>query len=243
MFADLGDRVTVRLADKASLEVIGPLAEGVPTGEENLVMRVAALFDQPAAIILSKHLPAAAGIGGGSSDAAATALALADLTGLREMPPGLTGLGADIRVCLMRQAARMQGIGEIVTPVSGLPLLWAVLANPRVEVPTPGVFKALETKNAPPMPRNLPKKLDSGSFIQWLAKQRNDLEKPAISLQPVIGKVLSALRALEGAQLVRMSGSGATCFALFLQKEEAEQAARTLATDQPNWWVHTVQLS
>ncbi|HBZ44832.1 MAG TPA: 4-(cytidine 5'-diphospho)-2-C-methyl-D-erythritol kinase [Maritimibacter sp.] len=237
VFADVGDRVAVMEADETSLEVTGPMAEGVPTDATNLVWRAAALFDRPVKITLSKHLPAAAGIGGGSSDAAATLLAMAELTGQKQLPAGSVELGADVRVCLMRQATRMRGIGELVDPVTNLPPLHAVMANPRVEVPTPAVFKALPNKVNPPMSAKLPKWQGTKQLIDWIVAQRNDLEAPAMGAEPVIADVLSALAALPGARTARMSGSGATCFALFETRGEAEEAALHLAKAQPDWWV------
>ena len=243
VFADVGDRVTVIPAITAKFEVTGPRAEGVPTDETNLVVRAAALFDVPVHIILSKHLPVAAGIGGGSSDAAATVLALSEITGNTRLPAGVTELGADVRVCLLRQAARMRGIGEDVAPYASLPPLFAVLANPAVDVSTPAVFKALPNKTNPPMPKQLPQGLKTRAFIDWLATQRNDLEAPAIENAPIIADVLAALTALPDARLARMSGSGATCFALFETEQAAQNAARLLADQQPDWWVEPARLS
>ena len=243
VFADVGDRVSVRAADTTSLDISGPMAEGVPGDATNLVWRAAALFDTPVAIHLSKHLPSAAGIGGGSSDAAATILAMSDLTGQTRLPEGSVELGADVRVCLMRRASRMQGIGEAVEPVPNLPPLFAVLANPRVEVPTPAVFKALTSKANPPMARKLPKWPATRALIDWVGAQRNDLEAPALSAQPVISDVLAALTALPGARLARMSGSGATCFALFETRESAEAGASALSNAHPDWWVVPATLS
>ncbi|RME15642.1 MAG: 4-(cytidine 5'-diphospho)-2-C-methyl-D-erythritol kinase, partial [Alphaproteobacteria bacterium] len=235
-FADVGDRVRVMPADKTSLKVTGPMAEGVPDDAGNLVMKAAALFGLPVAIELEKHLPMAAGLGGGSSDAAATLFALADLTGQTTLPEGATELGADVRVCLQRQASRMRGIGDDVAPLPEMPELHAVLANPGIEVATPEVFAALENKANEPLPRRIPRWRGSWSAIDWIARQRNDLEAPALSIAPVIGDVLAALAALPGARFSRMSGSGATCFALFEERAEAEAAAETLAEAQPDWW-------
>lgn len=243
VFADVGDRITVMPAEANRLEVIGPRAEGVPTDGTNLVARAADLFGVPVHIVLSKHLPAAAGIGGGSSDAAATILALSDLIGDTRLPEGVAELGADVRVCLMRQAARMRGIGEDVAPCPGLPPLFAVLANPGVAVPTPEAFKALENKQNPPMPKRIPQGMKAAAFIDWLATQRNDLEAPAIARSGIIQDVLDALAALPGSRLARMSGSGATCFALFETEEAAHAGAAALAKAQPDWWVEAAKLS
>ena len=241
VFADVGDRVTVMPADKMSLEVTGPMAEGVPTDSSNLVMKAAALFGVPLRMILSKHLPAAAGIGGGSSDAAATVMAIADLLEEKRLPD-VSVLGADVRVCLLRQAARMSGIGEVVEPVAGLPPLHAVLVNPGVDVPTPAVFKALETKKNAPMPKRLPRWKDASALSEWLATQRNDLEAPAVAQAPVIAEVLEALNGCTGVTLARMSGSGATCFGLFPTDEMAAAAATDLAVRHPTWWVRATKL-
>lgn len=242
VFADVGDRVRVMPADETTLEVTGPMADGVPTDETNLVMKAAKLFDLPVAISLDKHLPVAAGVGGGSSDAAATLFAMAELTGTNTIPEGAVDLGADVRVCLARQAARMRGIGEDVQPVEGMPELYAVLANPGVAVSTPEVFKALEDKHNLAMPKRIPRWRGGWSAIDWIAKQRNDLEAPAIALAPVIADVLDALRALPGARFARMSGSGATCFALFEDRAEADFAAGQLADAHPDWWVTAATL-
>jgi len=241
-FAYVGDRVRVMPASEMSLEVAGPMAEGVPTDKSNLVWKAAALYDVPVSIALEKHLPSAAGIGGGSSDAAATLFAMADLTGTSQMPAGATELGADVRVCLARQAARMRGIGEDVTPVEGMPEMHAVLANPGVALATPDVFKGLENKDNLPLPKRIPRWRGVWSAIDWIARQRNDLEAPAIAIAPVIGTVLDELRGLPEARLARMSGSGATCFVLFEERAEADAAAAQLAAAQPGWWVTAATL-
>jgi 4-diphosphocytidyl-2-C-methyl-D-erythritol kinase len=242
VFADQGDRVTVMPAEETTLEVTGPMAVGVPADDSNLVMKAARLFDHPVSITLSKHLPMAAGIGGGSSDAAATLFAMADLIGTTDLPAGAGDLGADVRVCLLRQAARMRGIGEDVSPIEGMPELYAVLANPGVGVSTPDVFKSLDDKNNAPLPKRIPRWRGTWSAIDWLAQQRNDLEAPAIAIAPVIGDVLKALADLPNARLARMSGSGATCFALFESRDEADTAAEKLAQTQPDWWVKAATL-
>jgi len=243
VFADVGDRITLTPAQETGLNVIGPMAAGVPTDSRNLVLRAVALFDMPVAVTLSKHLPSAAGIGGGSSDAAATILAMCDLADQRTLPSGVLDLGADVRVCLMRQGARMSGIGDVVEPVSRMPRLWAVLANPGVAVATPDVFAALTNKKNKPMPRRLPQGMKTAAFIRWLGTMRNDLQGPAVAAQPVIGEVLAALEALPGARLARMSGSGATCFALFASEPEAQAGAAALQADRPQWWVRSACLS
>jgi 4-diphosphocytidyl-2-C-methyl-D-erythritol kinase len=241
VFAGLGDRVTVR-PGAACLRVVGPMAAGVPEGPENLVLRAAALMGAEAGITLDKHLPAAAGIGGGSSDAAACLRALAHLTGAR-LPDDVACLGADVPVCLLARAARMRDIGEEVTPLARLPLLHAVLVNPGIAVSTPAIFKRLARHDNPPMPARLPGWHTAENLIHWLSTQRNDLEAPAIAEAPVIADVLQKLSATEGCALARMSGSGATCFGLYPDPHAAQQAARALRRDHPDWWVMPTRLS
>ncbi len=237
-FADVGDRITLRPAPQgASFRVIGPRAQGVPEGPENLVRRAAELAGGAALdITLDKHLPAAAGIGGGSSDAAAFLRAHARLTG-RALPPAqaLT-LGADVPVCLVPRPQRMRGIGEVLE-AAALPQLPAVLVNPGVSVPTPQVFGALPRADNPPMPEALPRLEGPVDAAEWLAEMRNDLQPPAEALRPEITQVLEALRARPGCLLARMSGSGATCFALMEDAAAADRAAKALAAASPGWWV------
>ena len=239
MFADVGDRLELRLSGTSSLTVSGPKANGVPAGAQNLVLRAAGLMAVDAEIALEKHLPAAAGIGGGSSDAAAVLSAIRDLTG-RSIPDQGLSLGADIPVCLIGQAAVMRGIGEDVKVLDNMPHLPAVLVNPGVAVPTAAVFQGLARKDNPPMDP-LPPQLSFEPLIDWLAQQRNDLQAPAIAAQPVIGDVLRAIVATEGCRLARMSGSGATCFGLYETAEAATNAATVLR--HPDWWVEECSLS
>ncbi|WP_454275726.1 4-(cytidine 5'-diphospho)-2-C-methyl-D-erythritol kinase [Roseovarius sp. MBR-154] len=241
MFADIGDRVTVR-PGAACLRVTGPMAAGVPDGPENLVLRAAALMRAEADITLDKHLPAAAGIGGGSSDAAACLRALARLTSAR-LPDDVLSLGADVPVCLLARAARMRGIGEEVTPLARLPVLHAVLVNPGVAVSTPAIFKRLTRRDNAAMPARLPGWHTAENLILWLATQRNDLEAPAIAEAPVIADILQKLSATSGCAFARMSGSGATCFGLYPDPQSAQQAAHTLRRDNPDWWVMPTRLS
>lgn len=235
-FAPVGDRLRLDPAPAMALRVTGPESAGVPEGPENLVLRAAALLPagQGAAITLEKHLPPASGIGGGSSDAAAALRGLALLRGSAVPGAGLERLGADVPMCLVPAPARTQGIGEELSPVS-LPPLPALLVNPRVEVPTPAVFRALACRENPPLP-DPPAFADAPACIDWLAQLRNDLQAPAIATAPVIAEVLDLLAALPGCRLARMSGSGATCFALFATHAEAEVAQAQLRVRRPDWW-------
>ena len=235
VFADLGDRLMLSPGSDVTIEVTGRFANGVPTDQSNLVWQAAQLAGWSGLVQLQKNLPHGAGIGGGSSDAAALLRAV-----------GFNGdastLGADVPVCQHGRAARMSGIGEVVDPVEGLPPLHAVLVNPGVHVPTPHVFAGLGHKNNAAMTA-LPPAPTIGAFFQWLRDQRNDLEAPAVTAQPVIANVLKDLSEAAQGGVVRMSGSGATCFALFETAGQAELAAKDIAAAHPDWWVRDCVLS
>lgn len=238
VFAGVGDRVSAELADAASLTVTGPMAAGLSGEGDNLVLRAARLIGVPARIGLEKVLPVSSGIGGGSADAAATLRLLARLSG-RALPGAaeVLALGADVPVCLAGRAVRMTGIGEGLAAVPALPQAWLVLVNPMVAVSTPAVFKALARADNAPMPREVPKLRGAAELAAFLTMQRNDLEAPAMAVQPVIGRVKAALSAQAGCMLARMSGSGATCFGLFADPLAASAAARAIRAAEPGWWV------
>ncbi len=245
-FAGVGDDVAVSSADDLSLTIDGPRAGGVPTGAENLVLRAAVALAEVAgiapraAIRLTKRLPAAAGIGGGSTDAAAALLALDRLWGLDLAAPELRSvglsLGADVPVCLAGRPCFVGGIGEALDPVPPLPACWMVLANPGVATPTAPVFAARRGPFSV-ADRFAESPRDAAALAALLASRRNDLEAPARELVPAIGDVLAALGAQPGALLARMSGSGATCFALFAGASAARAGAAALAMEHPRWWI------
>jgi 4-diphosphocytidyl-2-C-methyl-D-erythritol kinase len=245
VFADIGDRVSARPGKGLHLTVIGPHAGGVPAGTDNLVLKAAKLLAERAGptppgahLTLKKHLPAASGLGGGSGDAAAALRVLAKLWQLAlPAEKALLSLGADLPVCLACRPARMRGIGERLEAVPPLPPAWVVLANPGVETPTPAVFAALERRENPPLPAELPNWRDAAELAAWMRMTRNDLEAPARRLFPVIGRVLSELTAQPGCLTARMSGSGATCVGLFADPLAAAAAVRGLNAAKPHWWV------
>ena len=236
VFADIGDRLWFEPDTQLSLTMTGPFAQGVPTDARNLIWRAAELAGQTAHITVEKNLPHGAGIGGGSSDAAAV---------LRHygISAGAARLGADVPVCLASSAQRMQGIGDILSPVRDLPALFAVLVNPKVHVATPEVFRALQDTDNAPMPDTLPDFPDARTFIDWLAMQRNDLQNAAIASAPAISDALEALTASPRTLLARMSGSGATCFGLCATFEDAQAVASQIAVNHRNWWVEPCRLS
>jgi 4-diphosphocytidyl-2-C-methyl-D-erythritol kinase len=246
VFAGVGDGLTAAPADDLQLTIDGPFGAGLTAAPDNLVLRAArALAAQaghpPAAkLVLTKNLPIASGIGGGSADAAATLRVLTRLWGLAPASASLAKLalelGADVPVCLASQPAQMAGIGEILSPVPRLPAIGMVLVNPGVAVTTPAVFKTRQGgfSDAPVLP---PGFADTAALVAFLRETQNDLETAAIALAPVIGDVLAALAACPGVQLARMSGSGATCFAICGDAAAALVVAEHYQRHFPDHWV------
>ena len=252
-FADVGDLVTVTPADRLSLVVTGPFGKPLAEEGDNLILKAlralgdAAGIGEPAlAVALDKRLPIAAGLGGGSSDAGAV-LRLANAAlglDLREvrLAEVSRSVGADGPMCLAMRSAWAEGIGDRLSFEPVLQPLHAVLVNPGRPSPTGTVYRAYD--EGPPKPADRPSPPAGWSppdVIDWLARQRNDLQAPAVSLEPEIGAALSAMAA-SGARLTRMSGSGATVFGLFDDVEAAERAAADLRTDHDNWWVQATVL-
>lgn len=244
VFTDVGDRLTLKEEDELNVEISGPFALKLDLSDDNLVMRAARLMasKKGARIKLEKNLPVSSGIGGGSSDAAATMRGLASLW-QTDVPADVTSLGADVPVCLRAAPTRMRGIGDVLDEVPSLPPSWLVLVNPGVAVSTPKIFSMLRNKENAPMPDELPDLGSTADFAAWLGWMRNDLEAPAMLAQPVIATVLSALRAQKGCLLARMSGSGATCWGLFDNPEIAQRAADILADERPGWWVQVSEIT
>ncbi len=246
-FCAVGDELVAEPASTLSLAVDGPFAAalaGAP--QDNLVWRAAELIAAhagrapAAALRLVKNLPVASGIGGGSSDAAATLRALEALwrLGLDDATLAALGarLGADVPVCLAGRAAWLGGIGEAIEPAPTLPPMAALLTNPGIALSTPAVFAARQGPFSAAA-RFAAMPADAAGLAALLSARRNDLTAAAIALVPTIGAVLDRLAALEGALIARMSGSGATCFALFADHEAAAAAAARLGREQPGWWV------
>ena len=246
VFVDVFDQISATLANDLTLTVGGPFSAGIPTDDSNLVMRAARALQtergvtKGAKLHLDKHLPHAAGIGSGSSDAAITLAMLADLWDVPPLvptSPEVIALGADVPVCLQApNPVRMSGIGELLTPVPRLPDCALVLVNPRVDVPTGPVFDGLATKRNTSM-NILPAGLDIGGFAAWLAAQRNDLETPAKQIAPDVSEALAKLRSMPQVMHAAMSGSGATCYGLTRTVAEARQVARTIQVSKMGWWV------
>src|SRR5450432_2356263 len=260
-FADCADRLSLTPGSKLALKTTGPRAGDCGETADNLVFKAAALLRDRVPDLrlgeftLDKVLPVAAGIGGGSADAAAALRLLAQANGLALDDSRLIEVakrtGADVPVCLGSQACVMTGIGETLLPLS-LPKMPCVMVNPCVPVATRDVFAALGLRNgqllvgASDVMRAVAWPEAGGSIEEWvevLSSAANDLEAPATRIQPVIGQVLAALNASNGAWLARMSGSGATCFAIYENTAEAQRASQKIRLDHPDWWVHAGVLS
>jgi len=246
VFAAAGDELGFKRADELSLSIDGPFANALTSDADNLVLKAARALAahagvRPGArIALTKNLPVASGIGGGSADAAAALRGLARLWNLDATPERLRKigetLGSDVPVCIDGTPAWMEGRGEKVTALSGIPQVPAVLVNPGVGVSTGKMFAALKERSGVGLP--FPKAMrDAFDLAAYLNATVNDLEAPAREAAPVIGEVLNALKLQRGALLSRMSGSGATCFALFERDEFATAAARALNARNPGWWI------
>jgi len=247
-FANFGDRLALDPGDGLDLEVEGPFAAAL--GRGNLVLEAgrAARARVPGLRLgrfrLDKSLPVAAGLGGGSADAAA-ALRLIVRANPRLIDEGVLAevapkLGSDVLVCLKSRPSLMTGRGETVEPVRSFPACGVVLANPGKALATEAVYGALDAKTLGARPRG-EERLDFGGSIDALLAyalpRRNDLEAPAANLVPEIRTVLAALAALQGVRLARLSGSGPTCFALLPSEEDAKRAAGALAAAHPSWWI------
>lgn len=249
LFTGLCDRLTAAAAPAGAfdLTVLGPWGRMLATdGDDNLVLRAARALakctgrEAGAQFVLEKRIPVAAGLGGGSADAAAALRALAELWGLegeiRDLAQLAAGLGADVPPCLAPRPWRVQGIGDALTPLDGAPEWGLVLVNPGIPLPTARVFAALRAADHPfrePLPARLPWR-----DIGWLRQVTgNDLEPLVRVLAPPVAEVLAALESGNGCLLARMSGSGATCFGLYADGAAAETAAAAIRRTRPGWWL------
>jgi 4-diphosphocytidyl-2-C-methyl-D-erythritol kinase len=245
VFTALGDALTLEPASELSLTVEGPFAKGLDGEGDNLVLRAAKVLQENtlagARLTLTKNLPVASGIGGGSADAAAALRGLRQLWNLKSDDAALqsiaAALGSDIPVCLESVPSFMEGRGEILRACEAIPRIPLLLVNPGVAVPTRDVFAALTERSGADMGLPRGRFGDTADLLRFLDTTRNDLEAPARALQPVIGEVLAAMMALPGALLTRMSGSGATCFGIFADDDCCRRAAEILKSAMPGWWI------
>jgi len=246
VFTRTGDELSFSPSEGFKLDIEGPFANALTSDPDNLVLKAAralaahAGMQDGAHIVLTKNLPVASGIGGGSADAAAALRGLAKLWKLN-LPHDVLHkigetLGSDVPVCVESNSAWMEGRGENVTELSGIPKVPIVLVNPGVAVSTGKVFAALKERRGVGLPRP-PKMQNAADLATYLKTTGNDLEAPARGIAPIIGEVLDALAAQPGALLSRMSGSGATCFGMFENTSAAQNASTAMRARQRSWWV------
>ena len=256
-FADIGDKLSIAAADHLSFEVTGPFAQALEgeSAADNLVVKAArALLQEvrgptpPVRLILDKVLPVAAGLGGGSSDAGAALKLMRDAMGLSVSDETLSqiaaSLGADGAACFAAAPCVAEGRGERLSPPPLFPPLDAVLVNPGAACPTGAVYRAYDAapsgdEHAPDLPPRLDDAQEAAAFLSYC---RNDLEAPAIRMVPEVGAALDLLRGEPETLLARMSGSGATCFALCESDIEAEGLAERLRRFEPGWWIKRCRL-
>jgi len=254
VFAEAGDRLEFSLSPELSLKVTGPFRAQCPRTNNNLVLKAARALkevsrtEQAAEISLEKNLPVAAGLGGGSADAAATLRALNLLWHLERSESELmeiaASLGSDVPACLLSRPCWMEGRGDHVTRTPPLPQLAAVLVNPGVAVPTADVFATLNARTGVGQMRPPPASVQSlWDVVGYLDDATNDLEAPACRLHPVIDQVLDALEQEPGCVVAQMSGSGATCFGLFDARHLALGGAERIAVEHPEWWVRATRIA
>lgn len=250
VFVKDGDVIEVKESDSLSLNICGPYADALTGGDENIVLKSAKLLAKTcnrkplAAITLKKNLPVAAGIGGGSTDAAATLKALIKLWNLKVPDPLLyeiaLNLGADVPSCLKAKPVQVSGIGEILTPAPDLPTLFLVLVNPNRPVFTPDVFKLRKSVFSQPNPFTQ-KMTDFEDFIKALSVRQNDLSDAACQIEPAVAEILQVLNEYPSCRLARMSGSGGTCFGVFSTEREASLCCKNLHKMRPDWWILNTQ--
>ena len=242
VFTAMGDVLSMEPGFGLSLTIEGPFAKGLDGEGDNLVLRAARALDtQGAKLTLTKNLPVASGIGGGSADAAAALRGLNQLWNLDRNEAVLrdlaAGLGSDIPACVLSASCFMEGRGEVLRAAQSMPRVPMLLVNPGVAVPTKDAFAALGERSGVEMALPRGNFADTADLLRFLETTRNDLEEPARRIQPVIGDVLQAIAKLPGALMTRMSGSGATCFGIFADDDCCRRAAETLKTRQPGWWI------
>ncbi|MCX2722267.1 4-(cytidine 5'-diphospho)-2-C-methyl-D-erythritol kinase [Roseibium salinum] len=254
VFPQIGDRIALEPSDRLELVVEGPFARDLKgPSEDNLILKSVRAFAERAGLppptvrlTLTKRLPVASGIGGGSSDAATALRLVEDFTGIylddADLYALALSLGADVPVCMYPEPQIMRGIGEELEPGPDLPACGIVLVNPKVGVSTAEAFKAMDRRDNPPMPL-VPESFDTlDQLTGYLAGCRNDMQDAAVGVCSAIGDVLSALEADDRVELARMSGSGATCFAL-CEVMNALDIERELRNGHPEWWIASGPLS
>ncbi len=244
-FVNIGDNVSITPGKPGELKVAGPFAKDLPSSNHNLVLKAARLFDsfEPSQITLEKNIPVTSGIGGGSADAAATVRLLSKFYNEPEPPiEKLIYLGSDVPVCMHKGIVRMMGIGEEIINLSPAPKVGILLVNPGKALSTAKVFKAVKKKSNSEVNLQGSNEKSLNPWFDWINSMRNDLTDSAIDLIPDIRIALDKLTACDGARVVRMSGSGATCFALFEDFELLQNAKVRITKECPSFWCKAGEL-
>ena len=242
-FTEFGDHLSFKKSDKLELTVQGAFSDKIPVDRSNLILKAAELVRKlnniktGAHITLTKNLPPSAGLGGGSSDAAATIRGLSRMWGT-DLPEihDLMKIGSDLPVCINQKTQHMKGFGEVLNVVNTFPNLPILLVNPLKKVSTQAVFRKLENKKNSPLSKYEKLFQTKKDWINWLLLQRNDLMEPAVSVEPVISEVLQFISNQISVEKVSMSGSGATCFGVFENNHDCDLAMKKIRRERPEWW-------
>ena len=242
-FTEFGDHLSFKKSDKLELTVKGAFSDQIPVDRSNLILNAAELVRKlnniktGAHITLTKNLPPSAGLGGGSSDAAATIRGLSRMWGT-DLPEihDLMKIGSDLPVCINQKTQHMKGFGEVLNVVNTFPNLPILLVNPLKKVSTQTVFRKLENKKNSPLSKYEKLFRTKKDWINWLLLQRNDLMEPAVSIEPIISEVLQLISNQISVKKVSMSGSGATCFGVFENKHDCDLAMKKVRQERPDWW-------
>ena len=242
-FTEFGDHLSFKKSDALELTTKGAFSDQIPVDKSNLILKAAELLrtinniKAGAHITLTKNLPPSAGLGGGSSDAAATIRGLSRLwdTDLPEIDD-LMKIGSDLPVCINQKPQHMKGFGEVLEEINTFPNLPILLVNPLKKVSTQTVFRMLKNKKNPPLSKYEKLFQEKKDWINWLLLQRNDLMEPAVKVEPVISEVLRIISKQISVEKVSMSGSGATCFGIFENKYDCDLATKRVRLERPDWW-------
>ena len=242
-FTEFGDHLSFKKSDELELITKGAFSDQIPVDKSNLILKAAELLrainniKTGAHITLTKNLPPSAGLGGGSSDAAAAIRGLSRLWGtdLLEIDD-LMKIGSDLPVCINQKTQHMKGFGEVLKEINTFPNLPILLVNPLKKVSTQTVFRMLKNKKNPPLSKYEKLFQAKKDWINWLLLQRNDLMEPAVKVEPVISEVLRLISKQISVEKVSMSGSGATCFGIFENKHDCDLAMQRVRLERPDWW-------
>jgi 4-diphosphocytidyl-2-C-methyl-D-erythritol kinase len=248
-FAEFSDYLSFEKSERLKLTVKGDFADQIPSDKSNLILTAAELLKglnkvtAGAHITLTKNLPPSAGLGGGSSDAAAAIRGLSRLWKV-DLPEveHLVKIGSDLPVCINPKTQHMKGCGEVLKIINTFPNLPILLVNPLKKVSTQAVFQELKNKQNSPLPKYEKLSQTKKDWINWLSSQRNDLIEPALLIEPVISEVLQLISSQNSVKNVSMSGSGATCFGVFENKEDCDLAMKMISLERPEWWAVSTEI-